>query len=717
MEMELKNQLCKPEIWGGIECTINRIENKYRDQLEYAGHYKRDDDIDNFASLGITALRYPILWERYHSLSKNNKKWQWIKIQLENIRAHHIIPIAGLVHHGSGPHFTSLDNDDFVEGLAQYALKVAREFPWLQYYTPVNEPLTTARFSGLYGLWYPHHKNALSFAKMLLNQLKGVVLSMKAIRKINPLAKLIQTEDLAKTHSTSLMQYQADFENKRHWLTFDLLCGKVNQKHFFWNYFLSLGIEKQTLEFFLENPCPPGIIGLNYYVTSERYLDENIYEYPESSYGENGKHVYADITAVRYTKPFGLKNLLKEAWDRYQLPLALTEVHLNCTREEQLRWFKEAWDICCGLKQDGINIQAITAWSLLGAFDWNSLLTKEDKNYEPGVFDIKNNVLRPTALAKLIHSLNTNGKYEHPLINEKGWWHKTQTDNLDCFKNSLADRLLIIGKNGTLGKALQIICKQRSIPFFALERRELDITKKDEIEKVIDFYKPWAIINAAGYVRVDDAESDIEECFKVNATGPFLLAESCRKKGIKFMSFSSDLVFDGNKISPYLEEDNIQPLNIYGKSKANGETLIINSNPSSLIIRTSAFFGPWDSYNFPMQIINSLKENKSCKVVNDVIISPTYVPDLVNTALDLLIDEEKGIWHLSNEGSICWSDFAYEVADRAGVSKNNLIQCSNTDMQWIAKRPLNSALQSSKGVKLPRFEYALQRFFDEKIVQ
>ncbi len=717
METELKNQLSKPEIWGGIECTINRIENKYRDQLEYAGHYERDDDIENFASLGITALRYPVLWERYHNrLKGNNREWQWIKKQLEKIRAHNIVPIAGLIHHGSGPNFTSLNNDDFAESLAHYASQVAQEFPWMQYYTPVNEPLTTARFSGLYGLWYPHHKNALSFAKMLLNQLKGVVLSMKAIRKINPSAKLVQTEDLAKTHSTSLLQYQADFENKRHWLTFDLLCGKVDQDHFFWKYFLLLGIKKQTLEFFLENLCPPDIIGLNYYVTSERYLDENIYMYPESSYGENGKHVYADITAVRYIKPFGLKNLLTEAWSRYKLPIALTEVHLNCTREEQLRWFKEAWDVCCDLKEDGINIQAVTAWSLLGAFDWNSLLTKEDKNYESGVFDIQNNVLRPTALAKLIYSLNTNGTYEHPLINEKGWWHTTQTDSLDSFKNSLTHLLLIIGKNGTLGKALQIICKQRSIPFCALERSDLDITKKDEIEKAIDFYKPWAIINAAGYVRVDDAESDIEQCFSINATGPFLLAECCNRKGIKFMSFSSDLVFDGNKISPYLEADNIQPLNIYGKSKAKGETLVINSNPSSLIIRTSAFFGPWDVYNFPMQIINSLKENKPCKVVNDVIISPTYVPDLVNTALDLLIDDEKGVWHLSNEGSISWSDFAYEVADRAGVSKHNLLQCSNTDMQWIAKRPLNSALQSSKGVKLPRFEYALQRFFDEKIV-
>ncbi|KAA9038768.1 sugar nucleotide-binding protein [Ginsengibacter hankyongi] len=714
--MELKNQLIKPEIWGGIECTINRVENKYRDQLEYAGHYTRGADIKNIAALGIKALRYPVLWERHHSTGAVKDKWNWVRNQLETIRGHNITPIAGLVHHGSGPRFTALNDNNFAEHLAKYAGEVANQFPWIEYYTPINEPLTTARFSGLYGLWYPHHSDAVSFANMLLNQLKGVVLSMKAIRKINPNAKLVQTEDLAKTHSTPLLKYQALFENERHWLTFDILCGKVNPNHFFWNHFISLGIKKETLYFFLDNPCPPDIMGFNYYVTSERYLDEKIHLHPVNSHGGNGQHSYADLAAVRFVQTAGLKNLLTEAWDRYHLPIALTEVHLNCTREEQLRWFKEAWDTCCNLKASGIDIKAVTAWSMLGAFDWNSLLTRDEKKYESGVFDVSNNVLRPTALAKLITSLNTNGTFDHPLINEKGWWRTTPVNNNHLNEKSIAQSLLIIGKNGTLGRATQEICKQRNIPFIAIGRNELDIRSKEQIEQVIHLYKPWAIINAAGYVRVDEAESDIEECFSINATGPYLLAECCNKKGIKFMTFSSDLVFDGNKISPYLEEDSIQPLNIYGKSKARAESLIMNSNPSSLIIRTSAFFGPWDKYNFPMQVISSLKENRPCKVADDIIVSPTYVPDLVNTALDLFIDDEEGIWHLSNEGNISWSQFAYEVADRAGVSKDNLVACSNDDMEWKARRPLYSALQSSRGVALPKFENALQRFFDDKIV-
>lgn len=710
---DLKNY--KPSMWGGIECTINRVENTYSDQLLYAGHYDRTGDIEQFATLGIKALRYPVLWEFHKSSLKSKIDWSWTNIQLENIRHHKIIPIAGLVHHGSGPEFTNLYNNDFAVNLANYALEVAKQFPWLEYYTPVNEPLTTARFSGLYGFWFPHHKNEHSFYLMLLNQLKATVLSMQAIRKINPKAKLIQTEDLAKTHSTPLLNYQAEYENKRHWLTFDILCGKVNKEHFFWKYFISSGIKESLLKFFTENPCPPDIIGLNYYITSERYIDENIHLYHNSSHGGNGKHRYADTTAVRSIKPAGLKELMRQAWERYHIPLALTEIHLNCTREEQMRWFKESWDVCCNLIEKGIDIKAITAWSLLGAYDWNNLLTKKEKKYESGTFDLVNNTLRPTALTTLVKSLSQDGSYEHPLINEKGWWHKSYPGGAANFTGTSANPVLIIGSSGTLGNAICKICERRYIPFKGVNRYDVDITLPDEIEKVINFYKPWAVINAAGYVRVDDAEFEIEKCFQINATASGLLAECCSHHGIKFMAFSSDLVFDGGKETPYFETDKVQPLNVYGRSKAKGESIILNTYSSSLIIRTSAFFGPWDQYNFPIQVLNSLKDERSFRVVKDVTVSPTYIPDLINTALDLFIDDEKGIWHLTNDGMMSWSHFAEEIADRGGFTKKHLDFFCQDEMEWKAKRPSYSALQNSKGIKLPSLSNAISRFFEEKI--
>jgi dTDP-4-dehydrorhamnose reductase len=716
--MDTNYQSYNPELWGGIECTINRIGDSFRDQLEYAGYYRRKNDLDKIAKLGIRSLRYPVLWETHQHFSEEEEiDWTRTESELNKIKSYGITPIAGLIHHGSGPKFTSLTDPNFPEALAKYASKVARKFPWLDHYTPVNEPLTTARFSGLYGFWYPHHRDEKSFVRILLNELKATVLAMREIRKINPNAKLVQTEDLGKTHSTPLLEYQADFENKRRWISYDILCGKLNDEKFFWHYLIGeVGIEEEELQFFIDNPCPPDIAGFNYYITSERYLDERIELYAPETYGGNGERRYADIEAVRVKKPSGLKTLLREAWQRYQIPLALTEVHIHCTREEQLRWFKEAWDACVELKKEGVNIKAITAWSMLGAFDWNSLLTREDRHYESGVFDVNAERLRPTAIAKLLQSLSETGSAYHPVINEKGWWHKSFPGNDTVFSNSSGSPLLILGGTGTLGTAFVNICEMRAIPYRSFCRQQLNILDAEEIEKAIEKYKPWAIINATGYVRVDDAESEQDKCFQLNAEVPGNLASICNKHDIQLMTFSSDLVFDGEKESPYFEKDSVRPLNTYGKSKAVGERMVLEHFSKALIIRTSAFFGPWDKYNFAFYILNSLKENQPCTAVKDVIVSPTYIPDLVNKALDLLIDEEHGIWHLTNEGMLTWCEFAEEIASRANLPKKQISSCYQHETTWKARRPKYSVLQSDKGIKLPPVLDAIERFFEEKTI-
>jgi dTDP-4-dehydrorhamnose reductase len=444
-------------------------------------------------------------------------------------------------------------------------------------------------------------------------------------------------------------------------------------------------------------------------------LDENIENYHCSTHGGNQKHKYADVEAVRVKELAGLNILLREAWERYKLPIAITENHLSCTREEQMRWFKETWDDCCNLKKQGVDIIAVTVWSLLGAFDWNSLLTSTNNYYESGAFKIENNQIRKTALGKMVRVIATTGEYHHPLLNIKGWWNKNR--NMDQIMNSKKEnRLLIIGKNGTLGNAFMKICEHRSIPFIALGRKDLDISDEREVRQVIDEYKPWGLINTAGYVKVDDAETNYNECFSVNTIAPGILANTCNIRGIRFMTFSSDLVFDGTKKTPYNEKDVAKPLNIYGISKANGEQVVQKTNPGSLIIRTSAFFGPWDQYNFVYTILNSLQYERPLSVVRDVVVSPTYVPDLANTAMDLFIDEEQGIWHLSNDGMLSWADFACAVADRAGYKKNNLLFKNLDEMGWKAQRPLYSALKSDKGIKLPVLDNALERFFEHRTV-
>ena len=246
------------EIWGGLECTINRVGNDYFNQLDYS---HRETDHIRFAELGIQKIRYPILWESHQPSLHQNISWQKTAAQLGQLRSLGIEPIAGLLHHGSGPLFTHLLHPEFACQFANYAALVARRFPWLNYYTPINEPLTTARFSGLYGLWYPHSRDDLSFLRILINECKASMMAMQSIRKINASAQWIQTEDLGKTHSTALLSYQADFENYRRWLGFDLMAGRVNAQHPLWDYLLWAGIKPAELHYFEEHPLQPDLPG------------------------------------------------------------------------------------------------------------------------------------------------------------------------------------------------------------------------------------------------------------------------------------------------------------------------------------------------------------------------------------------------------------------------------------------------------------------------
>jgi dTDP-4-dehydrorhamnose reductase len=719
-----KNTFCyKPEIWGGVECTINRVGDTYRDQLEYTGHYQREDDIDTFASLGITGFRFPILWEKHQPSPGANIDWTWAEKQLAKLRSHNITPIAGLVHHGSGPAFTSLIDKNFPTLLAAYAREVAEKFPFIEYYTPVNEPLTTARFSGLYALWYPHHRKDSSFVHMVMNQAKATLLAMQAIRQVNPNAKLVQTEDLGKTYSTKELQYQAKFENKRRWLVFDLLCGRVTRHHPLWKYFIKYATEEE-LKFFVENTCPPDIIGANYYVTSERFLDHEYRKYPKSTIGGNRRHRYADVEAIRvnHGQPAGLKVLLAEMWDRYKIPIAVTEVQLHCSRDEQLRWMRHIWQQCNELISEGIHIRAITAWSLLGAKGWNKLLTA-DGEYESGVFDVRSGKPRPTALSKLITSLSNGVEDKFPFLKEPGWWQRdmrymktTEKEKLNGhFAASTTSRpLLIIGKTGTLGKAFAKMCEMRALSYRLLSRQDVDITDEKQVEKVIDLYKPWAVVNAAGFVRVDEAEAEQNVCYVANVTGPENLAKVCAKHGIPMMTFSSDLVFDGQKNNPYIESDAVFPLNVYGSSKARSETAVLQQFPDALVVRTSAFFGPWDQYNFASHVISALSQDQPFTATSDVMISPTYVPDLVNNSLDLLIDREKHIWHISNTGQTSWYELAREVASRARLNKKLIQPRTLKTMAYPAPRPQYSVLKSEKGLELPVLDNAIDRFFFDR---
>lgn len=712
-------------LWGGVEPTLNRVGDRYHSQLERTGHDMRLSDLARCAELGLRTLRYPVLWELTMPDAHGPPDWRWADERLATLRDLGITPILGLVHHGSGPRYTSLLDPGFPEKLAHYAGRVAARYPWVSHYTPINEPLTTGLFSALYGVWYPHARSDPAFTTALLTQIRATVLAMRAIREINPAAQLVQTDDLGKTHSTPLLAYQACFNNDRRWLAWDLLCGRVDRQHPMWSWLVECG-RARVLELLalVEAPCPPDVIGVNHYVTSERYLTEDLDAFPSRYHGGNGRHRYADVEAVRcLTETAGIRALLHEAWERYRLPLAVTETHIDSSREDQLRWVAETWRAAEDLAGRGVDVRAVTLWALFGVFDWNCLVAQCRGYYEPGAFDVRADPPRPTALASLAKALAAGVVPKHPVLGGPGWWRRQDrflatpvevspaATTLHCApENRESAPILITGATGTLGRAFARICRQRGIEYRLLSRADLDIADLASVEAAVARHRPWAIVNAAGYVRVDDAERDSERCFRENTLGAQNLATVCASDGVALVTFSSDLVFDGARPQPYVESDAPAPLNVYGRTKAEAEARVLSAYPQALVVRTSAFFGPWDECNYVTLALRALRLGEPFRAATDMVVSPTYVPDLVKVSLDLLIDRTMGIFHVSHGVAVTWADFALLAADIAGLPTRSLVRCTTAELGFAAARPRNSALATNRGAAMPSLEDALRHY-------
>jgi dTDP-4-dehydrorhamnose reductase len=702
------------ELWGGIECTVARIGDDYRDQSFDTGHRDRIEDLDSIAALGIRTLRYPFLWETISPNRPDEAEFPWQDERMARLRQLGVRPIAGLCHHGSGPAYTNMLDPAWPELLAGHAAKVAERYPDIELYTPVNEPLTTARFSGLYGHWYPHATGYGTFLRALVNECKATVLAMRAIRKIRTDAQLVQTEDLGKTFATPLLAYQAEHENQRRWLTFDLLCGMVDRDHPWWETLIGYAVPESDLALFLDGDAAPDIIGINHYLTSERYLDQRLRRYPEHHWGGNGQHRYADAEAVRMPLPphdIGPAARLRETWERYRRPIAVTEAHHGCTRDEQLRWLMEVWNGAEQVRAEGADIRAVTVWSLFGTVDWNTLLTQRNGCYEAGPFDVRGPAPRRTALAHAAESLARTGSYDHPVLDRAGWWKRDirfyrapSRVSTACRLVNEPRRLLVTGATGTLGRAFSRVADVRGLDHALLSRGEMDVANRASVAQALACHRPWAVINTAGYVRVAEAEKDRDACFRENALGPQLLAEVCAEFGIPLVTFSSDLVFDGRLGRAYVESDEPAPTCVYGASKAEAERRVLGLHDRALIVRTSAFFGPWDRYNFVWSVLNTLSGGNRVEAGIDVV-SPTYVPDLVHGVLDLLIDGASGVWHVTNPGELSWRDLAAQAAEQAGFDPG-LVTGPASDAP-----ALSTALATERGVVLPPLDSALDRFF------
>jgi len=264
------------------------------------------------------------------------------------------------------------------------------------------------------------------------------------------------------------------------------------------------GIQPDELYWFADNPCPPQVIGVNHYLSGQRYLDERIEQYPEEARGGNGRDKYVDVLAARVLKegPLSVDRLLMEVWERYGLPIAITECHNACTREEQLRWFAETWQSAELARYDGANVIAVTAWALLGAYGWNKLVTEDSMSYEVGVLDARTTPPRETSLAYLLRCLASSRKPRHPLLETPGWWRRSQrhvygftvdeSGALTQIFDTLCQNdgcLAICTSDGRLPKRFTEICRHRGIHTVQVHHMDLsDVTA---------IYQPWGIIQTS----------------------------------------------------------------------------------------------------------------------------------------------------------------------------------------------------------------------------
>ena len=236
----------------------------------------------------------------------------------------------------------------------------------------------------------------------------------------------------------------------------------------------------------------------------------------------------------------------------------------------------------------------------------------------------------------------------------------------------------------------------------------LDLATEDATSLLASL-QPWGVVNAAGWVRVDDAEAEEDACTQINATGAILLAEACAARGIPCLNFSSDLVFDGETARSLTEWDEPRPLNAYGRSKAAMERGCRDLS-GSLVVRTAAFFSPYDRWNFAVAVADTLAKGEPFIAAGDFVVTPTFVPRLVAVTLDLLIDGAEGIWHVSEGEAVSWSDFARRVASSCGYDPEHIVAKPGDQLGWSAQRPAFAGLASERLALVGSLDDGLDRF-------
>ncbi len=256
----------------------------------------------------------------------------------------------------------------------------------------------------------------------------------------------------------------------------------------------------------------------------------------------------------------------------------------------------------------------------------------------------------------------------------------------------------------------------------AFDLPELDVCDQDRLRAVIRREKPELVINTAAYHRVDECESNVMRSFEVNAFGAKNVADACREAGASVMFISTDYVFDGEKGSPYAEDDTPRPLSVYGASKLAGEHLVRQANPSHFIVRSSSLFGVAGAMgkggNFVETMLRKAGEGEGLRVVDDQVSAPTLTWDLAQKLGELAATERFGLYHVTNGGQTSWCQFAAKIFELCGLEPS-LTAITSEELAAPARRPRfsvmeNRALRAAGLTPLRSWEEALKAYLLEK---
>lgn len=251
-------------------------------------------------------------------------------------------------------------------------------------------------------------------------------------------------------------------------------------------------------------------------------------------------------------------------------------------------------------------------------------------------------------------------------------------------------RALIFGGNGMLGRDLALALQMRGHHAVALGHGDADITQLGAVNEAVRRTGPEIVFNCAAYTKVDQAETDMEQAFAVNAHGAGNVSLAASLAGVPVVHVSTDYVFDGSRTEGYLEEAPLAPLSAYGRSKAEGEERVRCANPHHLIVRTQWLYGAGGP-NFVRTMLRLGKQRTSVQVVDDQIGSPTYTPDLANALVFLAERNATGTYHVTNSGTCSWREFAQAIFGLAGMAVD-VEPITTAKLGRPAPRPLNSVL-------------------------